>query len=79
MSNYVADDQQGELQGANTSMMSLTSIIGPPLMTGIFAFYTSTDNATQLPGAPMFLGAILVMIGTYFSYRALRKVREKKV
>lgn len=78
MSNHVADDQQGELQGANTSMMSLTSIIGPPLMTGIFAFYTSSENNLQIPGAPMFLGAFLVVIGTYFSYKALRKVRETK-
>ena len=77
MSNYVPDDQQGELQGANTSMMSLTSIIGPPLMTGVFAFYTSVDNSIQLPGAPMFLGATLLLVGTLFCYRALKKVRVK--
>lgn len=75
MSNHIPDNQQGELQGASTSMMSLTSIIGPPLMTGVFAIYTGTSNAIELPGAPMFLGAFLVLIGTFFSYKALKKAR----
>jgi DHA1 family tetracycline resistance protein-like MFS transporter len=36
MSNSVPANEQGELQGGLTSLMSLSSIIGPPLMTCLF-------------------------------------------
>ncbi len=34
----VPSNEQGELQGALTSLMSATSIIGPPMMTNLFYF-----------------------------------------
>ena len=74
MSNEVPSNEQGELQGALTSMMSATSIIGPPVMTGLFALFTGVDAPIELPGAPMLLGAILVLIGLAFSWRVLSKM-----
>lgn len=73
MSNQVSDSEQGELQGSLTSMMSVTSIIGPWIMTTLFAFFTAKDTTYYFPGAPMLLGAGLVLIGLFFSYRALNK------
>ena len=40
ISNHVPANEQGELQGALTSLISLTSIIGPVLMNGLFAYFT---------------------------------------
>ena len=75
MSNQVPSNEQGELQGALTSMMSLTSIIGPPVMTGLFAFFTGPGAPIELPGAPMMLGAALVLIGLFLSWRVLSKMK----
>ena len=47
--------EQGELQGALTSLMSATSIVGPPLMTNLFAFAISSSSPVYMPGAHSFL------------------------
>ncbi len=78
MSTQVPDNEQGELQGALTSMMSVTAIVGPPLMTYIFATYTDKANGFSIfPGAPMLAGAILCAVGLLLSYRTLKKVPSK--
>ena len=42
ISNHVPPNEQGELQGGLTSLISVTSIVGPPAMTGLFSYFTST-------------------------------------
>ena len=64
MSRQVADDAQGELQGAINAANSLTAIIGPLLATQLFNIFTAARPGSPMyfPGAP-FLGAgILVVI-----------------
>src|SRR5688572_2241763 len=56
MSNQVPDTEQGELQGIFAGMVSISSIVGPPLMTGLFAYFTSTEAPFEFPGAPFLLG-----------------------
>ncbi|MBL0340028.1 MAG: TCR/Tet family MFS transporter [Bacteroidetes bacterium] len=73
MSNQVPDTEQGELQGGFASMVSITSIIGPPLMTGLFAYFTSAKAPFQFAGAPFFIGALLTLISLALSIRSLRK------
>ena len=53
--------EQGELQGALTSLMSGTSIIGPPLMTNLFYYFTHDQAPFIFPGAPFFLGFLLFL------------------
>ena len=71
ISNHVPPNEQGELQGGLTSLISLTSIIGPPVMTGLFAYFTSTNAPLIFPGAPFLAGAILLMISAVIAYRSL--------
>jgi len=71
LSGGVPPNEQGELQGALTSIISVTSIIGPPVMTGIFYYFTKPDASTILPGAPFFLGAMLMSLSSFLAYRAL--------
>jgi DHA1 family tetracycline resistance protein-like MFS transporter len=61
ISSQVPANAQGELQGALTSLMSVTSIIGPILMTGLFAYFTAKNAAVYFPGAPFMMGAVLTM------------------
>ncbi len=74
ITNQVPDNEQGELQGAVTSMIGLTSIIGPLLMTNAFYFFTKEDALFSLPGAPFYLAAIFTGSGVLLAARAMKKV-----
>jgi len=75
MSNQVPMNEQGELRGALTSVMSLTSVIGPLIMTNLFAYFTSEAAPFQLPAAPFWLGAILTFLSWLFIIRALKGLK----
>src|SRR5438105_6154767 len=59
MSHRVARDAQGELQGAVASLFSLSAILGPPLMTHLFARFTAPRASLHVPGAAFLTAAIL--------------------
>jgi MFS transporter, DHA1 family, tetracycline resistance protein len=70
---HVPSNEQGELQGLLTSLMSLTSIFGPIMMTGLFAYYTRPGGALYLPGAPFLAGAFFLACSLVTAYLTLRK------
>ncbi|MGR1581416.1 TCR/Tet family MFS transporter [Thalassobius sp. S69A] len=63
LSRIAPDDAQGELQGVLSSLASVAMIIGPLLMTQVFALFTAGDAPFHLPGAPFVLAAALMSIG----------------
>ncbi|MGB3245349.1 MAG: TCR/Tet family MFS transporter [Sulfitobacter sp.] len=70
MSRRVADNAQGELQGALTSAAALAMILSPLVMTTTFAFFTATDAPLYLPGAPFLMAMGLAALGlTLFLFR----------
>ncbi len=71
ISAQVLANEQGELQGALTSLMSVTSIIGPLLMTQLFGYFTGVNAPLYFPGAPMLMGAVLTMLSMLLAMRAL--------
>ncbi|MDO7873494.1 TCR/Tet family MFS transporter [Hymenobacter sp. ASUV-10] len=73
VSGQVPANEQGELQGALTSLISATGVIGPLMMTSLFAFFTGPKAPVQLPGAPYLLGAALTLTSVALAVRALRK------
>ena len=78
ISNQVPANEQGELQGGLTSIMSITSIIGPPLMTNLFSFFTGNKAPFYFPGAPFLMGALLCLLSLIFALRSLASFVEKK-
>jgi DHA1 family tetracycline resistance protein-like MFS transporter len=72
ISNQVPSNEQGELQGALTSLMSVTSIAGPLIMNYLFAYFTGPQTPVYFPGAPFILGAILIVVGIFFAIGSLR-------
>jgi DHA1 family tetracycline resistance protein-like MFS transporter len=72
MSGVVPPNEQGELQGGFTSLMSLASIVGPLLMNGIFAFFVSEKSPVYFPGAAMLLGAVLTLISSFLARKTLK-------
>ena len=75
MTNQIPDNQQGEFQGGITSLISLTSIIGPLLMTNLFSLFTSNNNLIYFPGAPFLLAAILSILGLVVAIRFLQNTK----
>lgn len=72
ISGHVPPNEQGELQGALTSLMSLTSIFGPLLMTGLFSYFIKPGHP-YFPGISFLVGAVLMLASAIWAYVALRK------
>jgi DHA1 family tetracycline resistance protein-like MFS transporter len=77
MSSQVPSNEQGELQGGLTSLMSVTSIVGPPLMTNLFAWFTSSRAPVYFPGAPFLAGAFITVGSIIFAMRSLASYHHK--
>ncbi len=73
LAGHVPPTEQGELQGALTSMISATSIVGPLVMTNLFAYFTKPGAPIHFSGAPFLLGSILLMGSAVVAYSVLRK------
>lgn len=78
MSSQVPPNEQGELQGALTGLMSATSIIGPLLMTQLFSYFTAPTSSIYFPGAPMLMGAVLTLTSLLLAMRTLVNFTQVK-
>ena len=56
----VPANAQGELQGAITSVKSLTMALSPLVMTRVFGYFSGPTAPVHFPGAPFLLAAILL-------------------
>ncbi|WP_372721733.1 TCR/Tet family MFS transporter [Novipirellula sp.] len=63
ISGTVSDSDQGKVQGALTSLVSLTNVIAPIFFTaGLFNYFTGDSAPVEIPGAPFLAGAVLITI-----------------
>ena len=73
VSEQVDPSEQGEIQGTLTSLMSASSIVGPPMMASVFYYFTHDEAPFIFPGAPFVLGGFLMLISTVLAFRTLKK------
>ncbi len=76
ISGHVPSNQQGELQGALTSLMSLTTVIGPLIMNGSFAYFTSKSAPFYFPGVHFLIGAVCMLLSIFIIAKIFN--REKR-
>ncbi len=76
ISAHVPPGEQGELQGALTSLMSATSIVGPLMMTNLFAYFTARDAPVYFPGSAFFLGFIFMLASALWAYYVLKSEKH---
>ena len=69
MTRRVSESEQGELQGAISSLRAIAVIIGPGLFTFTFAFFIDKERGWNLPGAPWYLGAALLFFAMVMATR----------
>ncbi len=62
MTRRVSASEQGQLQGANSSLMGISGMVGPWIFANVFSFAIQKDSATHLPGLPFILAAALHVI-----------------
>lgn len=71
----VPPSDQGKVQGALTSLMSLSSIVAPLVfVSGLFSFFTSDAAPFELPGAPFLLGSVCFLSAGLFIWRLFRRI-----
>jgi DHA1 family tetracycline resistance protein-like MFS transporter len=71
MSRSVPPNEQGLLQGAMSSMMNLTSIVGPPIWTGLFGYFVSAAAPVIFPGAAYLASACIFAAALVLAVRWL--------
>jgi MFS transporter, DHA1 family, tetracycline resistance protein len=69
MTKRVSEREQGELQGAISSLRSFAVLIGPGLFTFTFAYFIDVKHGWNIPGAPWYLGGALLFIAMLMSTR----------
>jgi DHA1 family tetracycline resistance protein-like MFS transporter len=75
MTQSVAPDQQGQLQGAITSVQSISQLVGPFLFTLTFAYFIGAQAPVKLPGAPFLLASALLVLALVIAARTLAMAR----
>ncbi len=78
ISGRMPENEQGELQGMITSLMSLANIISPLIMTNLFYIFTNENASYHFPGAPFAMAAIIVFIGLLLLIKELSKKNRNK-
>ena len=76
LSRQVKEDEQGTLQGALSSLASITGIAGPIIGSNLFSFFTSPARDFKIPSAPFFLSVLLNIVALCIALRALRGLHK---
>jgi MFS transporter, DHA1 family, tetracycline resistance protein len=74
MSRLVSGSEQGQLQGANSSLMALAGLLGPYLFSYVFARSIAADAPWHLPGAPFLLAAAMLLAATALAWWTTKPV-----
>jgi MFS transporter, DHA1 family, tetracycline resistance protein len=76
-SQQIPANTQGELQGAIACLYSLSSIVGPPLMTQVFGYFSGPAAPVNFPGAAFLTAAGFTVACAVLFVRALRLAPQR--
>jgi DHA1 family tetracycline resistance protein-like MFS transporter len=77
LAKHVPSNEQGELQGALTSLMSLTTVIGPLIMNNLFHYFTTPAAPIYFPGVSFLLASFFMLWSIFIAWKVFTK--EKKL
>jgi len=66
-------NEQGELQGSLTSILSISTILGPLVMTHLFSYFTARTAPIYFPGAPFALAGLLLALSLFLAFQSFKK------
>lgn len=81
ISGRIPANEQGELQGMMTGLMSLSTILSPLIMTNLFYIFTKENAPYHFPGASFAAAAIFVFFGLLICIKELsaKPLEEKHI
>jgi DHA1 family tetracycline resistance protein-like MFS transporter len=62
MSHKVKPNEQGQLQGATSSLLGIAGLIGPLVYTESYALFASPRAGWHVPGMPFLIAAALLVV-----------------
>jgi DHA1 family tetracycline resistance protein-like MFS transporter len=72
MSRRLGPTVQGQLQGANGSLMGIAGMIGPGLFSGIYSYSVDPDTPLNFPGTPFLVAAACLVLAIVIASATLR-------
>ena len=72
MSRRVSPSEQGQLQGATSSLQAITGMIGPTLFTQVFAQSIATGEGLHVPGMSFFVASAMLVASGIIAWRVTR-------
>ncbi|HLY57199.1 MAG TPA: TCR/Tet family MFS transporter [Stellaceae bacterium] len=75
MTRRVLVTEQGQLQGANSSITGVAGMIGPGIFTQVFAYFIQQEGVWYIPGSPYFLAALLMVAAVGLGWLVTRPSR----
>ncbi|RKR83093.1 DHA1 family tetracycline resistance protein-like MFS transporter [Mucilaginibacter gracilis] len=78
ITSQVPPNEQGELQGGLTGLVSLTQIAGPLIMNSLFFYFSGKTQSIYFPGAPFLAGALFMLLSALFAVRNFKKEAKKQ-
>lgn len=76
ITRHVPPNEQGSLQGAFASLLSVAGIVAPPVAAWSFGWAINPANTIHVPGIPFFLGAALLVVALVIAVRSFRREAE---
>jgi DHA1 family tetracycline resistance protein-like MFS transporter len=77
ISKAAGPSEQGTVQGAISSIMSLTGVVGPVVFTHLFGYFTSDAAPMKIPGVAFFGGAALIFLGMLLAVRTFSGFKDE--
>jgi MFS transporter, DHA1 family, tetracycline resistance protein len=77
MSQLVNPSEQGQLQGANASIMAVAGLFGPGLFSFAFAWSIARGGAAELPGLGFLLAAALLVLAAALAWQVTRVAQAR--
>lgn len=75
MTRHIGPSEQGELQGANGSVVGIAMMIGPSMFAGTFAYFIGEGARWHVPGAAFLFAATLLVAGAALASRVTARER----
>jgi DHA1 family tetracycline resistance protein-like MFS transporter len=72
MTRHVGSSEQGQLQGANSSIQGIANLVGPFVFTLTFAWSIGSGKNWHFPGSPFVLSAALLVAAAALAWHVTR-------
>ena len=73
MTRHVGPSEQGQLQGANSSIQGIANLVGPFMFTLTFAWSIGSGKNWHFPGSPFVLAAALLVAAAALAWHVTRQ------